>query len=227
MKKFFLAAAAVASVLVLVSVALADEGCPGADAWTRAHPRFDDDAVAARDAARTPSAPALLTELERRVAEDQKARHTFLAGPTRSVETDAVRRIDAENLKWLKKEIRRNGFPAAAAVGERGVHLAWVLLQHADADSEFRRSLVPVMLERFKAGELSPLDLARFVDRVLKAAGQPQQYGTQFDWQSHTFSLPPSGELTQIDRHRREIGLMPLADYACTMNRRLEKGPTE
>jgi hypothetical protein len=57
------------------------------------------------------------------------------------------------------------------------------------------------------------------VDRLLRAAKKPQRFGTQFDWQSGTFSLPERQILEEIEANRRQLGLMPLEDYACKMIR--------
>jgi hypothetical protein len=72
---------------------------------------------------------------------------------------------------------------------------------------------------RFAAGELPANDLARITDRVLIAGGEPQKFGTQFDWFAGDFSLPEQGALVEIDASRAELGLMPLADYVCTLRK--------
>jgi hypothetical protein len=41
-----------------------------------------------------------------------------------------VRRMDMENLVWLKNLMKDNGIPTIAQVGESGVHWTWLLVQH-------------------------------------------------------------------------------------------------
>ena len=194
------------------------EPCPGAAWWNRSHP--------------TPStgggnsailAPGLLKDLKSRVESDQAARQKWVANPKSKDFGRSVDAIDTANLVWLRKLISEKGFPTAAQVGNEGVHLAWVLLQHADQDPKLQSELLPVLEQRFAAGELPANDLARFMDRILVASGKPQRYGTQFDWFEGDFNLPDAGRLKEIDSERSQLGLMPLADYVCTIRRARDK----
>ena len=215
-----------ASVSILIVVAAlaqawgadAPEQCAGADSWKRSHPEPGD---ALRDQASTVAIAdaGLLSELKARVAADQAARKKWLADPENEELAGAVDTLDTANLLWLKKLISAQGFPKAAQVGKEGVHLAWVLLQHADRDPELQRGQLAVLTQRHAAGELPANDLARITDRVLLANGEPQKYGTQFDWFAGEFKLPEPAALATIDASRVELGLMPLADYVCTIRK--------
>jgi hypothetical protein len=77
-----------------------------------------------------------------------------------------VRAVDAANLAWLWQIVKAQGFPTAQQVGETGMHLAWILIQHSDEDPEFRASLVPTLIERFNAGDMSPDDIARVIEPI-------------------------------------------------------------
>jgi hypothetical protein len=160
-----------------------------------------------------------LADLQARVEDDQATRRKWLANPKSEELARSVDSVDAENLAWLRKLVSESGFPTAAQVGNEGVHLAWILLQHADRDPEFQRRLLPVLELRYSAGELPANDLARMTDRVLIARGKAQKYGTQFDWFSGDFQLPEPAKLAHIDSDRGRLGLMPLGDYACTIRR--------
>ena len=193
------------------------EECPGAEAWALGHPG---DKSRAQIAGNSPiSESALLEELRLRVERDQSARKRWLAEQDNTELADAVDSIDTENVAWLRNLISTKGFPTAAQVGNEGVHLAWVLLQHADQDPKLQGDLLPTLEQRFSAGELPANDLARITDRVLLASGKPQRYGTQFDWFAGDFSLPEQHELAEIDAARAQLGLMPLADYVCTLRK--------
>jgi hypothetical protein len=159
----------------------------------------------------------LLKELKARVEKDQAARKRWLADQGSTELADAVDTIDTENVTWLRNLVSTRGFPTAAEVGKEGVHLAWVLLQHADRDPKLQSDLLPILEQRFAAGELPANDLARITDRVMLASGKPQRYGTQFDWFSGDFSLPELTKLAEIDAARAQLGLMPLVDYVCTL----------
>jgi hypothetical protein len=197
--------------------------CPGAAAWQEAHHDQLPAALAERDQSRTFTAPELRAELERRFEADQRERQKLIASSRDRDVTTRVQHMDADNLLWLKNLVKTTGIPTVAQVGESGVHWAWLLVQHADDDPKFRLSVQPIFAQREQAGELPPDDLARLTDRVLLTAGKPQRFGTQFDWYSGQFKPKGIVNIDEVDANRRELGLMPLADYACMMNERLKR----
>lgn len=211
--RFAILLASLCSALSAGADAQQAEPCPGAASWNREHPvPLTNDGGTERL-----SDAALLEELRKRVSDDQAARKKWLADQDDAEVADAVDAIDAANLTWLRNLISTGGFPTAAQVGNKGVHLAWVLLQHADGDPKLQSALLPVLEQRFSAGELPANDLARMTDRILMAGDKPQKYGTQFDWFSGEFKLPEPAELAEIDAARARLGLMPLSDYVCTL----------
>ncbi|MGV7210089.1 DUF6624 domain-containing protein [Oxalobacteraceae bacterium A2-2] len=194
--------------------------CPGAIAWNQAHPEESAAAMARRDAARSFSDPALRAELAERYQRDQEARVAFLATPANALVRQRVLQVDADNVAWLFKLVNAQGLPTVAQVGEAGVEQAWLLAQHADRQPRFQAALLPAMEASHAAGELSGMSLSRFVDRVLVKQGKPQRYGTQFTpeaWATDHFGLPDEQSVREVDQHRRELGIMPLADYVCMM----------
>jgi hypothetical protein len=191
------------------------ESCPGAAAWNRSHPANGESTQAQPD--RAMSEPELLNDLKARVESDQLARKRWLTNSKSRAFASSVSEIDAANLTWLRNLLEQRGYPTAAQVGNEGVHLAWILLQHADEDPKLQSQLLPVLEQRYAAGELPANDLARISDRVLIASRKPQRYGTQFDWFSSNFKLPEPSRLREIDAEREKLGLMSLADYVCTI----------
>jgi len=206
-----------------LTVAAETSPCPGAAAWRESHRDQLPSALAQRDETRTFSAPELRSELQRRFEEDQRERQRLLAHPQDRNIVDGVRRMDENNLAWLRKLVSDSGIPTVAQVGESGVHWAWLLVQHADDDPAFQLSVQPVFAQRQAAGELPADDLARLTDRILVAAGKPQRFGTQFDWYSGRFKPKGVVDMADIESNRRELGLMSLADYACLMNGKLKR----
>jgi hypothetical protein len=194
--------------------------CAGVTAWRQAHPEHERGAMARRDAARTLSDPALRAELDLRFTRDQEARVAWIARRWDRELARQVARADRDNLRWLRELVASKGFPTAAQVGEEGVNRAWLLMQHMDDDPAFQAALLPVLEQRFADGELDPDNLARYTDRVLKAQGKPQRYGTQFspeEMGGAYFGLPDEASLREVEGRRRTLGVMPLADYACMM----------
>jgi hypothetical protein len=215
------------ALLVLSSTGRCDsdsppsQPCPGAAAWQAAHPEESPEAMALRDGQRMYTDPDLRKQLKERFDEDQRARREYIKSPHDPDIARRVETIDSQNLIWLRNLVRDKGIPTVQQVGELGVHWAWLLVQHADRDRNFQASAQVVFAKRFEAGELPADDLAKLTDRILVAQGKPQRFGTQFDWLSRKFDTRNSGDLSEIDANRRKIGLMPLEDYACTMNAKL------
>lgn len=194
--------------------------CPGAQAWLTAHPETTFAAMRQRDAARTPTDPALAAELTARFERDQQARRLWIADRSNRQVQRAVADLDADDIRWLTHLIAIKGTPTAAQVGELGVHNTWLLAQHADQLPALQAALLPDFEQRHADGELSASDLARFTDRVLVNQHQPQRYGTQFtpaQWQGPHFGLPDNDAVRQVDDNRRALGTMRLADYVCMM----------
>jgi hypothetical protein len=194
--------------------------CAGVSAWRTAHPEQEHGAMLRRDAARDFTDPALRAELAERFTRDQNARIAWMSRRSDPQRARAVTLMDQSNLRWLREVVAARGFPTAAQVGEEGVDHAWLLMQHMDDDPQFQASLLPVLEQRYAAGELSGDNLARFTDRVLKAQGKPQRYGTQFApeaWAGEHFGLPDDDSVREVEAHRRALGIMPLADYVCMM----------
>jgi hypothetical protein len=212
-----LVVASVFSQVSLAAGAQSAEACPGAAAWLLKHPSDASQAQSEGNSAVIES--AVLKELKARVEKDQSARKRWLAEHDNTELADAVDTIDTENVAWLRDLVSTKGFPTAAQVGKEGVHLAWVLLQHADQEPKLQSDLLPVLERRFSEGELPANDLARITDRVLLASGKAQRYGTQFDWFAGDFALPEPNKLAEIDAARAQLGLMPLVDYVCTLRK--------
>jgi hypothetical protein len=201
----------------------APSACPGAAAWQHAHPEDALEALERRDEARTFTDPDLRAQLQQRFDADQRARRDLLAAPHDPDVARQVAALDAQNLDWLRKLVHDRGIPSAAQVGENGVRWAWLLVQHADRDPKLQATVLPMFAQRYEAGELSAESLAKLTDRILIALGKPQKFGTQFDWLSGHFKPRGDVDLAAIDAHRQAIGLMPLADYACLMDSRLNR----
>jgi hypothetical protein len=192
--------------------------CPGAVAWDEAHKDQLPEAMLKRDAARSLTKPELLAEIRKRADRDQQARREWLEHQSNHLLGNEVYRIDQNNVAWLRRLVGTAGLPNVAEVGELGVHLMFLLLQHASTAPDLQQKALPILIDRYKAGELPAADLARLIDRILVEQKKPQRFGTQFDWLSGKFPLPDPARVTEIDANRRELGLMPLADYACRMN---------
>jgi len=196
----------------------ANTPCPGAHQWMEKHVDQTLEAIATRDSKRSLSQPELLIELRRRADLDQLVRRNLLASPSSTEKQREVAKVDANNLSWLLSLLQKNGLPRAEQIGEDGLRRLWLLVQHADAMPQLQSIALGEFLKRHAAGEFSGDLLAKLTDRVLLKQGRQQRYGTQFDWTSGRFDPKGVIDPLETDRQRKELGLMPLADYACMMN---------
>jgi hypothetical protein len=185
--------------------------------------------------------PELRAELLRRRESDQRARSDWIdwrkrhglreLEPTVTADADAanererlvadLKKIDADNAKWLAGVVDRVGWPTVRLVGQDGADAAWLLVQHADADVKFQRRCLDLMGAAPK-DEVSPSNLAYLTDRVLLAEGRKQRYGTQFATIDGKLKPHPVEDEANVDERRAEAGLQPLAEYAAEIERMYE-----
>lgn len=162
--------------------------------------------------------PALRDELLARVARDQAVRDTFATqlqatGTITPALWASMRHVDSVNLAWLRPLIRTRGFPTRAAVGHDAVLAAALLVQHADADPAFQAEVLPLMAAAYRAGEVSGQEIAMLADRVAKAQGKPQQYGTQTTIRDGVVHFDPIADSVTVDARRAALGLPSLVEY--------------
>ena len=131
--------------------------------------------------------------------------------------SEEMRRVDADNRARLKAIIREHGWPTESLVGADGAGAAWLIAQHADDDPEFQKGCLGRMRKAVAEGEAEGPLLAYLVDRVRTNAGQKQLYGTQFHLVDGRRRPRPIEDPVRVDERRREVGLMPLSEYAAQM----------
>jgi hypothetical protein len=124
----------------------------------------------------------------------------------------ALGKVDQENTSRLADIVAKYGWPTNSLVGKDGANAAWLLVQHADADVKLQRKCLDLMTKLPK-GEVSRIDRAYLMDRVLLAEGRKQIYGTQFTSSGGKWVPRPLEDPATVDKRRAEIGLPSLAEY--------------
>ena len=120
---------------------------------------------------------------------------------------EAVHRKNAARLRAIVGEI---GWPGRSAVGDQAAHAAWRILQHSIGEPDLMRGMLPAVERAAAAGEARPADLAMLEDRIRVLEGQPQRYGTQYDWDDSGRWMVPIGTVEDpdgVDARRRAVGL--------------------
>jgi hypothetical protein len=171
--------------------------------------------------------PRLREELLARVKVDQAARTKLIeaGNPPPKESVEAVQKADEENRAWLKSVIGKRGWPGKSLVGEDGAHAAWLLVQHADADLPFQKKCLGLLEAAVKKGEAAPTDLAYLTDRVLAAEGKKQRYGTQLELKDGKLIPKPVEDPEKLDARRKELGLVPMAEYVAFAERMYKLRP--
>lgn len=163
--------------------------------------------------------PVLRAEILRLVDADQLVQRAIVEKSKEGGRVDPgdVARKDsvfAAGTARIRQILREHGWPGHALVGTSGSHGAWLLLQHADADTSLQKLGLQLMERAVRAGDASRLDFAYLVDRVRVAEGRPQVYGTQLKHDAN--GCPIAGDIEsagEVNRRRASVGLEPLADY--------------
>jgi hypothetical protein len=113
----------------------------------------------------------------------------------------------------LKEIVAEYGWPTISMVGRRAAKAAWLVAQHSDHDVAFQREVLELMTALLPGDEVDATELAYLTDRVARAEGRPQEYGTQLQDQDGEVGLQPVREPKQLDARRAAVGLGPVAEY--------------
>ncbi len=162
--------------------------------------------------------PELRGELLALAQADQEARRPLIedakAGRQPAVETVfALFELDAVHTTRIKEIVEQYGWPGKTLVGEDGASAAFLLIQHADRSPEVQQAALPLLEQAWRAGEASGQDYALLTDRLLRAQGEPQIYGTQADLEHGEIVFAPIADSTLVDSRRAELGLPSLEEY--------------
>ncbi|MBB3799982.1 hypothetical protein FHR47_000207 [Xanthomonas arboricola] len=156
----------------------------------------------------------LRQELLARVEKDQHAQNAAITAGGKPADWASIVPVMRENTEWLKQVVATQGWPGRRLVGEDGAKAAWTLIQHSDADPAFQAQVLPLMEAALARQDVAPDDVALLTDRVLRAQGKPQRYGTQFQTGADGYmSLQPTEDEAGLDARRRSMGLPPMDQY--------------
>ncbi len=124
-----------------------------------------------------------------------------------------MEQVHNENSKELQKIIKKHGWPSKAIVGDQAAYAAWIIVQHAISQPEFQRSSLIKLKEEMIKNTIDPSWVAMLEDRIKVFEGNPQTYGTQFDWDEDGQLSPlPIAEPQKVDSLRRSVGLSPMSE---------------
>lgn len=121
--------------------------------------------------------------------------------------------IDIENTIKLKEIVKNIGWPTISNVGKNASNAAWLLVQHADHDTEFQKDCLSKMIS-LPESDINPRNIAYLDDRIKTREGVLQLYGTQVRYkEDKTAELFPVFDVENLNNRRAEKGMEPIEDY--------------
>ena len=120
--------------------------------------------------------------------------------------------VHVRNAALLARVFDAIGWPGRALIGEDGAGAAFLILQHAISKPAVQRRGLALLLDAVPRGDANALDAAYLADRIAVFEGQPQLFGTQFDWFDGQLSPARIAAPEALDARRASVGLAPIAE---------------
>jgi hypothetical protein len=124
-----------------------------------------------------------------------------------------MEKLHNKNAAILNEIIDSIGYPTIDKVGEEANEASWLIIQHSISQPHFMRKCVKILEQAVKEGKAKHKNLAYLTDRIAVFEGNPQLYGTQFDWDENGQLTPKTfDDLAKVNRRRKSIGLNTLEE---------------
>ncbi len=121
--------------------------------------------------------------------------------------------IDSQNVRQVLAIIDSLGWLGQSAVGARANQTLWLVIQHADIETQVR--YLPLLKKSVDKGESRMIDYAYLLDRVLMRTGKKQMYGTQvISGASGSYEFYQIEDEANVNARRVAIGMEPIEEYA-------------
>lgn len=166
----------------------------------------------------------LANELDSILSEDQKYRKMtgdveskFGRGSREMRELwKTINEKDSLNLIKVRAILDKYGWLGADVVGDAGNSALFLVLQHADLETQ--EHYLPMMKEAVTNGNAKASSLALLVDRVEMRNNRPQIYGSQITMKDGKYELYQIIDEVNVNKRRAEVGLQPLELYVKNWN---------
>jgi len=133
-------------------------------------------------------------------------------------EMEALHNKNAERLNEI---IERIGYPTVEKVGAEANEAAWLVIQHSIGQPAFMKKCAALLEKAVAENRANPQQLAYLTDRIAVFEGEPQLYGTQFDWDENGEMNPkPFDDLEKVNARRKTVGLNSLDEQIDIMRKR-------
>lgn len=134
-----------------------------------------------------------------------------------------MRQLHNKNASALDEIMEAIGYPTIDKVGTAASDAAWLVIQHAIGRPSFMKKCRKLLESVVSENKADPVILAYLTDRIAVLEGNPQLYGTQFDWDERGELRPNRyDDLDNVNQRRASIGLNTLEEQTVIMARRVK-----
>lgn len=137
---------------------------------------------------------------------------------------EEMKALHNKNATLLNDIIDTIGYPTIDKVGQEASEAAWLIIQHAIGRPEFMKKCATLLAIAVNENKADPKNLAYLTDRIAVFEGNPQLYGTQFDWDEFG-NLSPNlfDNLIKVNERRKSLGLNTLEEQTEIIRIQVEK----
>jgi len=171
-------------------------------------------------------------EIHSLVLEDQAVRNSWIVFeslPTKDPSNQWAKalagyemsRVDVKSLDYMRPLMKEVSWIEKASYGETTSYFAWFLVQHADKDPKFQKTVLNRMRPLLSKDEISKSDYAYLYDRVAVNTGEKQLYGTQSTGEcvNDLPEMRPIKDIDNLDKRRAEMELGKHSAYLNQLKR--------
>lgn len=200
--------------------------CPSMFAWQKVHPHPESDNLVQTHDPHASNKALQKQLLDLYVADEQAG--TAWADEVDKPQPDPkvlakLRTVRRHNLNAIESIIHKYGFPSTKQVGRDGVWAAFGLVQHADDDPSFQRSVLAALEKLYRQKAIPGEVYAYLADRTRVADKRKQLFGTQFELLGNDLVIRPVEDPAHLDQRRKQADLPTMTDYLCYITYRSGK----
>jgi Family of unknown function (DUF6624)/Domain of unknown function (DUF4153) len=128
--------------------------------------------------------------------------------------------MDARHLARLKGFLNGEAWFDPDAIGRAAELDAWLIVLHANHDLDFQEQVLAAIEPRVFLGAFDGRRYARLYDKLARARGKAQRYGTQTLCEEGRWVADVTETPAEVGKRRASMGLPPLAEALAQQNAR-------
>ena len=173
--------------------------------------------------------PELMKRIDSLYEVDQSVQLRIQNASENKVQFDSIKKLIeiekqtfARHISIIKEIHLRFDYPTVKMVGQTTSTHFFTLIQHSDNDPKFQSSMLLILKNLSKKGQVSIKDYAFLYDRVQRNTGGQQLYGTQLSYDNKGNLFDSTNKIiypkdlfdpANVDKRRKNVGLEPIEKY--------------